>query len=217
MHACPKLKVLKPYMEKYLSVSSDMLDYVPELEVLGHICMSGETLKGTGPFLSYFYLSCSHIRLPALVKQLPKLRDLTISEIIFDDDEVGHSTTFNLLVTHDQKRAKDVHPHALTAASTLPFLETIRMRLDVTSFHILRTCVLRTSPPTGEDIAIWTALVCKALASSNSPNALAKRVIVTHPNGTTSRLALQLDGHWESCRLEMCKLTLLSRRSWEDN
>jgi len=95
MHVCPKLKVLKPYIVKYLSVSSDMLDYVPELEVLGHICMSAETLKGTGAFLSHFYLLCSQIRFPALVKQLPKLRDLTISEIIFDDDEVGHSTTFN--------------------------------------------------------------------------------------------------------------------------
>jgi len=47
MHACPKLKVLKPHMTKYLSVSPRTLGRVPELEVLGHIRMDGEILKGT--------------------------------------------------------------------------------------------------------------------------------------------------------------------------
>jgi len=44
----------------------------------------------------------------------------------------------------------------------------------------------------------WIALGCKAFASSKSPNSLEKRVIVTHPDGTTSSLALQPDGRWEN-------------------
>jgi len=49
---CPKLKVLKPYKARYLSVSDDMMDRVPELEVLGHIHMNDKILKGTSESLN---------------------------------------------------------------------------------------------------------------------------------------------------------------------
>jgi len=105
MYACPKLKVLKPYMTKYLTVGLDTLDHVPELEVLGHIRMGSETLKGTGAFFNCIYLYRLQVQLQALVKKLPKLRDLTISGKIFEYNQVGHSIklNFNLLVTHNQK------------------------------------------------------------------------------------------------------------------
>jgi len=52
MYVCPNLKVLKPYRAMYLSDGRNMLDHVPELEVLGLIHMSGDTLKGSNDFLN---------------------------------------------------------------------------------------------------------------------------------------------------------------------
>jgi len=61
IYVCPKLKVLKPYQAKYLGVTRDMLDQVPELEVLGCICMNGETLKGIGVSMNFVCLHCSQV------------------------------------------------------------------------------------------------------------------------------------------------------------
>jgi len=100
--ACPKLKVLKPYMTKYLSVRPHTLDHVPELEVLGHIRMDGETLKGICAFSNCTFTFIAHqSELPAIVKKLPKLRDLTISGTIFGYRWVGHSIYSHPLASHN--------------------------------------------------------------------------------------------------------------------
>jgi len=99
--------------DKVSDCRSCTLDHVPELEVLGHIRMGSETLKGTGAFFNCIYLRRLQVQLQALVNKLPKLRDLTISGKIFEYNQVGHSIklNFNLLVTHNQKYAKRMPTH----------------------------------------------------------------------------------------------------------
>jgi len=68
------------------------------------------------------------------------------------------------------------------------------MRFDVRFYEPRQTCTRIQA--TREMIEHWIALACRAFASSKSPNTLVKRIIVTHPDGTTSGLVLQPDGRW---------------------
>ena len=90
-------------MMKYLAIIYDELYcHIPKLEVLGHIQMDAEALQGTLISVNHVHLHCSQVRLSALVKQLPNLRDLTISGSVFECIQVGHSNTinFDLLCTN---------------------------------------------------------------------------------------------------------------------
>jgi len=75
----------------------------------------------------------------------------------------------------------------------LPLLETIRLRFDV---DLYEPAYMRRIYTNREAIEKWIALGCKVFAHCKSPNSLEKRVFVTYPDGTTSRLALQPDGNW---------------------